>query len=128
MDQHDPPELSKALLKWVNSFDLSRKISKWSDLQDGQVLWKILGEIEPDYFTGELPEPYSSASDNWIPRWQNLKYINRAVTTYIREECGKLPELSKRIDPDLKAIAIDASAEDSSQVGSDQRVYHRFPC
>lgn len=35
---------------------------------------------------------------------------------FIRDECGKLPELSKRMNPDLKAIAIDASTEQIVQV------------
>ena len=35
---------------------------------------------------------------------------------YIRDERGRLLELSKHMSPDLKAVAIDASAEDSIQV------------
>jgi protein HOOK3 len=38
------------------------------------------------------------------------------VTTYIREECDKLPHLSKSLNPDLKAIAIDGSPQNIIKV------------
>ncbi|KAF2423181.1 hypothetical protein EJ08DRAFT_640365 [Tothia fuscella] len=103
------PELASALLQWVNSFDIPTAINSWRDLEDGAVLWKILVDVDPGYFQGSLPEADRKQKDNWIPRWQNLKHIDRLVTTYIREECDKLPHLSKSLNPDLKAIAIDGS-------------------
>lgn len=103
------PELLKALLDWVNTFDLPHKIGQWNQLEDGQILWKILADIDSNYFSGPLPENDRKNTENWIPRWQNLKYIDRAVTTYIRDECGKLPVLSKRMTPDLKVVAQDGS-------------------
>jgi len=45
-----------------------------------------------------------------------VKYINRMVTTYIRDECDKLPFLSKKMSPDLKAIAIDGSTQNIIKV------------
>lgn len=112
----DPPELTTALFRWANTFDLGKTIESWRDLQDGHALWKILQDVEPDYFSGELPESVAVAQENWIPRWQNLKHIDRLVMMFIRDECGKLLELSKRMTPDLKAVAIDASSEDLIQV------------
>jgi protein HOOK3 len=38
-----------------------------------------------------------------------LKHIERAVSTYIREECEQLPVLTKRMIPDLKTGARDSS-------------------
>jgi protein HOOK3 len=38
------------------------------------------------------------------------------VTTYIREECERLPHLSKSLNPDLKAIAIDGSPQNIIKV------------
>ena len=35
---------------------------------------------------------------------------------FIRDECGRLPRLSKKMNPDLKAIAIDGSSEELIQV------------
>jgi protein HOOK3 len=45
-----------------------------------------------------------------------VKHIDRMVTTYIREECDKLPHLSKSLNPDLKAIAIDGSPQNIIKV------------
>ncbi|KAI9724721.1 MAG: hypothetical protein M1828_003590 [Chrysothrix sp. TS-e1954] len=117
MDTPEPAGLQSALFKWINTFDKPQEITSWRDLQDGRMLWSVLSQVQPDYFEGQLPEPSASISDNWIPRWQNLKHVSKAVSAFIREECGRLPEITKRMTPDLKAIAIDASAEDSTQVG-----------
>jgi protein HOOK3 len=51
-----------------------------------------------------------------------VKHIDRMVTTYIREECDKLPHLSKSLNPDLKAIAIDGSAQNIIKVMHCQRI------
>ncbi|KAL2351231.1 hypothetical protein BJ546DRAFT_998035 [Cryomyces antarcticus] len=109
----DPPRLDEALLGWVNSFDLTAPVQSWNDLGDGRILWKILGDIDPEYFTDSLPERDEGVKENWIPRWQNLKHINRMVTTYLHDECGSLLEVTKHMRPDLKAIAINGSAEQS---------------
>ncbi|KAF2264281.1 hypothetical protein CC78DRAFT_246215 [Lojkania enalia] len=106
------PELLKALLDWVNTFQLPGRITAWNQLEDGRILWQILAEIDADYFNDSLPnfdESHRRTSDNWIPRWQNLKHIERAVSTYIREECEQLPVLTKRMIPDLKTGARDGS-------------------
>ncbi|EMD87332.1 hypothetical protein COCHEDRAFT_30835 [Bipolaris maydis C5] len=106
------PELLKALLDWVNTFDLPFRITTLSQLEDGQILWQILNDIDADYFNESLPnfeENHRRQSDNWIPRWQNLKHIERTTSTYIREECEQLPVLTKRMIPDLKTGARDGS-------------------
>lgn len=75
----------------------------------------MLANIDPDYFNESLPnldegtDRRRSIVDNWIPKWQNMKYIERQVSTYIREECGQLPVLSKRMIPDLKKGVRDDS-------------------
>lgn len=98
----------------VNTFDLPGRITSWSQLEDGQILWQILADIDAEYFNESLPNfeesnRRHSKSDNWIPRWQNLKHIERTVSTYIRQECEQLPVLSKRMIPDLKTGAKDGS-------------------
>ncbi|CAE7195866.1 HOOK multi-domain protein [Pyrenophora teres f. teres] len=108
------PELLKALLDWVNTFDLPYRITTLSQLEDGQILWQILADIDSDYFNESLPNfeethRRQSKTDNWIPRWQNLKHIERATSMYIREECEQLPVLTKRMIPDLKTGARDGS-------------------
>ncbi|KAL5118809.1 hypothetical protein ACEQ8H_003312 [Pleosporales sp. CAS-2024a] len=105
------PELLKALLDWVNTFDLRGRVTTWNQLEDGQVLWQILADIDAEYFNESLPnfDGTDRRKSDWIPRWQNLKHIERAVSAYIREECGQLPVLTKRMVPDLKTGARDGS-------------------
>lgn len=99
----------------MNTFDLPGRITTWNQLEDGQVLWQILGNIDADHFNESLPnldegtDRRRSMADSWIPKWQNLKHIERAVSTYIREVCNQLPVLSKRMIPDLKTGARDGS-------------------
>ncbi|KAI9669901.1 MAG: hypothetical protein M1831_006936 [Alyxoria varia] len=112
----DPPELPTALLRWVTTFNFASSVRSLKDLQDGEILWQILVDIRPDYFTGSIPDASAANSDNWIPRWQNLKHVERMVMSFIRDECGRLPRLSKKLTPDLKAIAIDGSSEELIQV------------
>ncbi|KEQ98911.1 hypothetical protein AUEXF2481DRAFT_383868 [Aureobasidium subglaciale EXF-2481] len=108
-----PPELAAALLKWIQAFHTTRKVEGWEDLQDGQVLWDILQDIDPGYFQDDLPESLAKTQDHWIPRWQNLKHVNRLVTSYIRDSSGSIENPTGSHDPDLKAIAMDASAKDT---------------
>ena len=138
----DSPGVASHLLRWVTTFEFARSVTSYRDLQDGRLLWRILCETDPEYFNGELPEPNASSTDNWIQRWQNressikarvgrgkkmqskhgsnilavVKHIEKLVTTFIRDEREKIPEMSKRMSPDLKAAAIDGSNEDSIQV------------
>ncbi|KAF2092928.1 hypothetical protein NA57DRAFT_23428, partial [Rhizodiscina lignyota] len=105
--------LASALFQWINTFALPSRVESWRDLEDGQILWLVLQNIDPGYFQGSLPGTDRKSTDNWIPRWQNLKHIDRMATTYIRDECGQLQYLSRNMNPDLKAIAIDGSPEQS---------------
>lgn len=86
-------------------------MTAWNQLEDGQILWQILANIDDEYFSESLPnfDESDRRKSDWIPRWQNLKHIERAVSAYIREECGQLPVLTKRMVPDLKTGARDGS-------------------
>lgn len=101
----------------MNTFDLPGRVTAWNQLEDGQILWQILSNIDPDYFNESLPnldegtDRRRSIADNWIPKWQNLKHIERQVSIYIREECNQLPVLTKRMIPDLKTGARDGSLQ-----------------
>ena len=97
----------------------------------------VIDDIDPEYFHGTLPESDERTRENWIPQWQNresqspeaqgygevdretVKHINRMVTTYIRDECGKLPFLSRAMNPDLKMIATEGSQEDTIKVSDE---------
>ena len=95
----------------MNTFDLPGRVTAWNQLEDGKILWQILANIDVEYFNESLPnfDESNRRTSDWIPRWQNLKHIERAVSTYIREECGQLPVLTKRMVPDLKTGARDGS-------------------
>lgn len=110
MDQ-TPPELAAALMQWINTFPHS-KVQAWDDAADGQVLWSILVDIDPEHFQRALPESERKTGENWIPRWQNWRYIEKEVLQYIREECGRLPSLGRSMNADLKAIATTGSSQD----------------
>jgi hypothetical protein len=44
------------------------------------------------------------------------KHVEKEVTLYLREECGRLPQLSRMMNADLKAIATNASVQDTLKV------------
>ena len=44
------------------------------------------------------------------------KFIEKEVTQFIREECGKLPQLNRAVNADLKAIATNSSTQDILKV------------
>ncbi|KAF4544484.1 Microtubule binding protein [Lasiodiplodia theobromae] len=109
------PELEQALLECANTFGLSRSVKTWKDLQDGTLLWEMLKLLDPDYFTGDLPEDSQKTGESWISRWQNMKFIDKAMTTYLREVAMN-EGLIRLLNPDLKAIAIDSDVVQSTKV------------
>ncbi|KAB2573041.1 Protein Hook-like protein [Lasiodiplodia theobromae] len=109
------PELEQALLECANTFGLSRSVKTWKDLQDGTLLWEMLKLLDPDYFTGDLPEDSQKTGESWISRWQNMKFIDKAMTTYLREVAMN-EGLIRLLNPDLKAIAIDSDVVQSTKM------------
>lgn len=103
--------LGDSLLQWVRSFEDAGEVQQWRDLSDGRALWTILQDVDADYFTGALPEPNLSPSDDWTRRWQNLKHVDKQVTLYYRDICNGQEQLGAN-GPDLKAIAADSSVKD----------------
>jgi uncharacterized phage infection (PIP) family protein YhgE len=56
--------------------------------------------------------PEDPNTDQWIPKWTNLKHIHDALSIFLVEECGqRLPLPGGR--PDLKAVAQSASLNDT---------------
>jgi protein HOOK3 len=103
--------LGDSLLQWVRSFQGVGEVQQWRDLSDGRALWTILQDVDADYFTGALPEPDLSPSDDWTRRWQNLKHVDKQVSLYYRDICNGQEQLGAN-RPDLKAIAADSSVQD----------------
>lgn len=104
--------LGDSLLRWVKFFEHVGRNNGWRELSDGHALWSILQDVDPDYFSGSLPEPDVEPADDWTRRWQNLKHVDKKVSTYYRDVCNGHEQLGTAYAPDLKAIAAEASATD----------------
>ncbi|PNS14459.1 Protein Hook 2 [Sphaceloma murrayae] len=102
----DPPNLPSALLSWLRAL-AGAQIPSLSSLRDGHVLWALLLDIDPEYFSADtLPSSPSETASNWIPRWQNLKHIEKEVSGYVRDVCGVETGLGAEMGGgDLKKIA-----------------------
>ena len=91
----------------INDFPLPKKVSSTTELGDGLILWDILRTIDPAYFGHrKLPSPDIKDAEYWLPKWQNLKQLNKDLSTYVRDECTQQLSLSEAAMPDLKAIAV----------------------
>ncbi|KAL9635538.1 MAG: hypothetical protein Q9204_002589 [Flavoplaca sp. TL-2023a] len=99
-----------ALLEWINSFTLSDDVKSLRELADGYILWDILRDVDPTYFTSSLPESRGN-STKWIPRYENLKHLHKTLTSYITEECDQ-PLYAPHAGDGLQAIAKDASVQE----------------
>ncbi|CAO1602349.1 hypothetical protein XANCAGTX0491_005964 [Xanthoria calcicola] len=99
-----------ALLEWVNSFTLDEDVKSLSELADGYILWDILRDVDPTYFTSSLPESRSN-STKWISRYENLKHLHKTLASYIKEECVQ-PLHAPHAADGLQAIAKDASVQE----------------
>lgn len=99
-----------ALLEWVNTFALPEDVKSLSELADGHVLWDILRDVDPTYFTSSLPETRGN-STRWVPRYENLKHLHKALTAYIFEE-NEQDLYAPHAGDGLKVIAQDASIPD----------------
>ncbi|KAI7305450.1 hypothetical protein KC315_g14667 [Hortaea werneckii] len=104
-----PPPPGASLLQWVQSFEELGKVEGWLELSDGKRLWMILREVDSGYFSGGLPEPEVPSSGDWTRKWQNLKHLERQVSTYYRDVCGGQDSIAAGHDPALKTIAAEAS-------------------
>jgi protein HOOK3 len=112
MEAAEETTLSACLLQWVQSFDDAGKVGRLPDLDDGLVIWSILHEIDPDYFSGELPESEVYSASDWTRKWQNLKHIEKQVATYYRDICNGQEQVDAESVPDLKAAAFEKSERD----------------
>ncbi|KAL8925932.1 MAG: hypothetical protein Q9208_003245 [Pyrenodesmia sp. 3 TL-2023] len=81
-------DVQVALLEWINTFTLAEEVKSLSDLSDGHILWDILRDVDPTYFTSSLPEGQGNTT-KWIPRYNNLKFLHKTLVSYISEECDQ---------------------------------------
>ncbi|KAF7197953.1 Protein Hook-like 1 [Pseudocercospora fuligena] len=101
--------LGESLLAWVRSFEEVGRVEQLGELGDGKVLWAILQDVDPDYFSEALPEPDIDAASDWTRKWQNLKHLEKQLSIYYRDVCNGQSVPGAAGGPDLKAIAADAS-------------------
>ncbi|WPH04233.1 protein hook like 1 [Acrodontium crateriforme] len=105
--------LGASLLPWVKSFDsLGRDVEDWQSLSDGHALWAILQDLDPEYFSGSLPEPDVDANADWTRKWQNLKQVQKQISTYYRDVCNGQDAAGSAYAPDLQAIASNSTQRD----------------
>ena len=112
MEAAEGTELSACLLQWVKSFDSAGHAHSLAELNDGLTLWNILRQVDPDYFTGDLPEPGVTTSTDWTRKWQNLKHVEKQLATYYRDVCNEQEQVDAGSVPDLKAVAAEQSERD----------------
>ncbi|KIW13647.1 hypothetical protein PV08_08838 [Exophiala spinifera] len=102
--------IAAGLIDWVNSLSVAEPVYTVDDLSNGDIVWKVLQQIDRFSFPGKLPE--SPDTEQWIHKWTNLKHIYDALSIFLTEECGqRLPFPNGR--PDLKAIAQSSSLTDT---------------
>lgn len=100
-------EIQVALLEWINTFALAEEVKSLGDLTEGHILWDILRDVDPTYFTSSLPEGRGNAT-KWNSRYENLKFLHKTLVSYISEECGQAL-FAPRAGEGLHAIAKDSS-------------------
>ncbi|KAK4698005.1 hypothetical protein P7C71_g162, partial [Lecanoromycetidae sp. Uapishka_2] len=98
-----PPETEAALVVWVNSFSLSSRVESLSEMNDGQALWEMLCEINPDSFNGDLP----SKKQSDYSRQQNLQFIYAKVVSYLDEHGAGYQSSTEQ---ELKKLAAGGSS------------------
>ncbi|KAI4167971.1 MAG: hypothetical protein LQ343_006765 [Gyalolechia ehrenbergii] len=103
-------EIQEAFVEWINTFDLAEDVESLTQLSDGHILWDILRDIDPTYFTSSLPEGRSNTT-KWIPRYENLKFLYKTLVSYISEDRDQVL-YAPRAGEGLQAVAQNASAPD----------------
>jgi protein HOOK3 len=104
--------LGDSLLAWVRSFENVGKVEHLGQLNDGNALWAILQDVDPDYFSGSLPEPSIGASSDWTRKWQNLKHLEKQLSMYYRDVCNGQSDPAAASAPDLQSVATGSSIPD----------------
>ncbi|KAK4631325.1 hypothetical protein CLAFUW4_03688 [Fulvia fulva] len=113
MSSPEPDSLGDSLLAWVQSFEDGKQIETLGGLSDGKTLWAILQDVDPNFFSGSLPEPDLDPSSDWTRKWQNLKHLEKQLSIYYRDVCNEQNQaVGASTGPDLKAIAADGSVRD----------------
>lgn len=106
--------VTQALLEWINSFSLGKTLRATDDLTDGNIIWEVLQDVDPQYFLDELPEP--NHADHWVTKWQNLKHIHKLLVSYIRYQNDDQFPSGLDPSPDLEAVAEKGSVRETNKL------------
>ncbi|TPX07786.1 uncharacterized protein E0L32_010473, partial [Thyridium curvatum] len=108
------PPAQAALLTWVNTFPLDRKVERLEDLSDGRVFSQMLQDLDPEYDPSELE--LNVGSSTWLTKKRNIQSVFKALTKYIvqRDTSDKIVYLPRTVD--FRSLSDDLDAEGISQL------------
>ncbi|CAK7246069.1 MAG: hypothetical protein STHCBS139747_007691, partial [Sporothrix thermara] len=104
-----------ALLTWVNTFSLDRRVDRLEDLADGHVFAQMLHDLDPEYDPDEL-EQNTGITSAWLTNKRNIQSVFKALTKYIihKDGSGTIDFLPRTID--VRAVSDNLNAEGIAQL------------
>ncbi|KAI9886071.1 MAG: adenylate kinase [Watsoniomyces obsoletus] len=104
----DATDTEEAILEWINDLVHPEKVETLADVSNGRILYMIIRDVDPTFFSNVLPKHPSDESMIWFSKWQNLNFINKEIIAFVKQFRPTIG-LDKSTWPDLKLIA---AAED----------------
>ncbi|CAK7216828.1 hypothetical protein SBRCBS47491_002961 [Sporothrix bragantina] len=103
-----------ALLTWVNTFSLDRRVDRLEDLADAHVFAQMLHDLDPEYDPDELEQ--NAGSSAWLTNKRNIQSVFKALTKYIihKDSSGTIDFLPRTID--VRAVSDNLNAEGIAQL------------
>ncbi len=103
-----------ALLTWVNTFPLDRKVDRLEELADGHVFAQMLRDLDPGYDPTELEQ--NTGSSAWLTKKRNIQSVSKALTRYIiyKDTSGQIDFLPRTVD--FRSISDNLDPDGLSQV------------
>ncbi|CAK7210410.1 hypothetical protein SCUCBS95973_000774 [Sporothrix curviconia] len=103
-----------ALLTWVNTFSLDRRVDRLEDLADAHVFAQMLHDLDPEYDPDELEQ--NAGSSAWLTNKRNIQSVFKALTKYIihKDASGTIDFLPRTID--VRAVSDNLNAEGIAQL------------
>ncbi|KAJ9133519.1 Girdin [Pleurostoma richardsiae] len=120
----------EALLKWANTFPLSKTAESLDELSDGIALSEILHDIDPTYDPSDLNK--NLGSSKWLTKKRNLLAVYKALFRYIHREYPQLDHQTQLHD--FRAIAENPDADGICELLTilvaaallDEKINHRY--
>ena len=103
-----------ALLTWVNTFPLDRRVDRLEDLSDGHVFAQMLQDLDPEYDPAELEQNTGPAA--WLTRKRNIQSVFKALTKYTihKDKSGQIDFLPRTVD--FRSISDNMDPDGIAQV------------